>query len=479
MTAASATPSTRTCHVVISLAHLLQQHSLSYDDEKNALLDASVQAVVELSQRATAAAAAHRSQGEVHVVLTGSPRPTFAETNAWLLEAPGSPRGRRTSVDHSPRKASLDDGVHNLHPVPMPMEMDHLQIPTEMEMDEEPRTTALQQQQVRPQQQEDEDEDEESQSALLHDYIYESTHHSSTQNANMNDLSGSPTKTGGSVLAHFQNNRRRTSTSGSSVDIAAAKGGCGDGETAAGGVAAPSTTGPMVGRAVVNAISQTKGLGLHSSRSRLLQGTIDRPLWDQRRWTDGECLFSDLVDRVGLESFENVGGIIRGGADDAAGGGMGSVRRRVSTLGEVGHDLDKTANVSAHLITVPAVVSGVVRWNGGSSGSGNGDGSVGDVEIPGMDESTMDEIARGVLRCLKRRQSPPVTKVYLALPPMVTNVNANDRGIAKGEEVDRLRRELAVKRLSEAWEKLERYNDMIGQPKLMAGTDMEFVYVNF
>lgn len=189
---------------------------------------------------------------------------------------------------------------------------------------------------------------------------------------------------------------------------------------------------------------------------------------------------------MGLESFENVGVVGGrgrlggsaaggGGADDAAGGGgMGSVRRHVSTLGEVGHDLDKTTNVSAHLITVPSVVNGPVQWNGSGSGSET------EVEIPGMDESTMEEIARGILRCLKRKKSPPVTKVYLALPPLFPNLNATDSSAAmevEGADVDRARRELAVKRFSEAWEKLEQYNDMIGQPKLMAGVDMEFVRV--
>mmetsp|Transcript_4251 Transcript_4251/g.9626 ORF Transcript_4251/g.9626 Transcript_4251/m.9626 type:complete len:166 (+) Transcript_4251:49-546(+) len=165
---------------------------------------------------------------------------------------------------------------------------------------------------------------------------------------------------------------------------------------------------------------------------------------------------------------------------------MGSVRRRVSTLGEVGHDLDKTTNVSAHLITVPAVVDAAVQWNG--SGGGGGNESEREVEIPGMDESTVEEIARGILRCLKRKKSPPVTKVYLALPPLFPNINANAHEIAtdgstamevEGADFDRARRELAVKRLSEAWEKLEQYNDMIGQPKLMAGVDMEFVCVGF
>ena len=49
--------------------------------------------------------------------------------------------------------------------------------------------------------------------------------------------------------------------------------------------------GPMVGHAVVHAISQAKGMGLQSSRANLLQGTIDHPDWEQSRWMDEECIF--------------------------------------------------------------------------------------------------------------------------------------------------------------------------------------------
>jgi len=35
----------------------------------------------------------------------------------------------------------------------------------------------------------------------------------------------------------------------------------------------------MVGHAVVKAISQAKGMGLQSSRAKLLQGTIDRTIF--------------------------------------------------------------------------------------------------------------------------------------------------------------------------------------------------------
>ena len=37
--------------------------------------------------------------------------------------------------------------------------------------------------------------------------------------------------------------------------------------------------GPMVGHAVVKAISQAKGMGLQSSRAKLLQGMIDRTIF--------------------------------------------------------------------------------------------------------------------------------------------------------------------------------------------------------
>ena len=189
---------------------------------------------------------------------------------------------------------------------------------------------------------------------------------------------------------------------------------------------------PLVGEAIVNAISTEKGLGLQSSRAKLLQGTIDRPLWDQRRWTDGECLFSDLVERCGLESFENIG---------VAGAKEGE--RKLPT-GEIGQQLQKTTNLSANLITVPIT-------------NDNHDGDI--------DDGTLSEISRGTLRILKRKNSPPASKVCIVLPP---EHNA--------EKAD-LQHEAIAKSLRQTFRKMEQYNELIGAPILMAHARFEFVRV--
>jgi hypothetical protein len=174
-------------------------------------------------------------------------------------------------------------------------------------------------------------------------------------------------------------------------------------------------------------------------------------LWSQNRWTDGECLFSELVERCGLESFENVGGAGGSGsgalcvADAAAGGGSGE---------GVGVGLRKTTNLSAHLITVPAQ----------SPQTSN--------SIVGMENDTAEEIARGILRFLKRKKSPVVSKFYILLPPLSMVPTRGEEG--REEE----RRAAIATQLKEACAKLEQYNDMIGMPKLMAGAEMEFVDVN-
>ena len=194
---------------------------------------------------------------------------------------------------------------------------------------------------------------------------------------------------------------------------------------------------PLVGEAIVNAISTAKGLGLQSSRAKLLQGTIDRPLWDQRRWTDGECLFSDLVDRCGLESFENTG--VAGAKDkvDSAG------ERKLST-GEVGQQLQNTTNLSANLITVPLVKN-----------HHEGD----------IDEDTLSEIARGTLRILKRKNSPPASRVCIVLPP--------EESAEKAE----LQHDAIAKSLRQTFLKMEQYNELIGAPILMSHAQFEFVHV--
>ena len=366
------------------------------------------------------------------MVLTGSPRPTFAETNAWLLEGEKSPATPRAN-----KKKSLDGATN--------------QNISKNDLKNTNNAT-----------------DECHDMHLLKDYVDESTHRSSTQNANRNDLEGSPTRTGVSVLSHYEHRRS------SAGDTAAGGADCHEtnnsnsyGNHNSDNDNRSSNAGPMVGHAVVNAIAQNPGVGLYCRRAKLLQGTIDRPLWDQRRWTDGECLFSELVDRVGLESFENVGvaGSRTGtsdnrdsgsgdntGADVAAGGS--SQRRRCSTLGETGLPLHKTTNLSAHLITVPA--------------------------SEGTKEETMEEIARGILRFLKRKKSPLVSKVFLVLPPLSVSPSMMDLDMEKGASDQKgvEKRQIIHDQLSEAWAKLERYNDMIGQPKLMANAELEFVNVS-
>lgn len=405
-------------------------------------------------------------EGEVHMVLTGSPRPTFAETNAWLLEATGAVGNKSVT----PRKKSKDDNAprgsysildNNITPMPRAAANDDVSMGSASKNNN------------------DEDDDDSmgqddgpTGAQLLQEYIAECTHNSSTPNANMDDLGGSPTRIGGSVLEHY---RERKYSHGDMSAGGVTKGSVtnndkennGNGNVSNGTSDETSAKGPMVGHAVVNAISQTRGVGLYSSRAQLLQGTIDRPLWDQRRWTDGECLFSDLVARCGLESFENVGaagnsskvddGVAAGGADAAAGAGV-LVQHPPPPTSGTGR-LQKTTNLSAHLITVPAPKP--------SNRSSNLAASLGD-EVPGLEEDTMEEIARGILRCLKRKKSPPASVVYLVLPC------ENSNGGGMEEE----RKEIVVARLSAAWQKLEQYNDMIGAPRLMSDATLEFVGVS-
>ncbi|KAL3799106.1 hypothetical protein HJC23_002234 [Cyclotella cryptica] len=370
--------------IIITLAHLLRQHSLSYDDEKNSLLDISA----DLAMRT----AHSQPEGEVHMVLTGSPRPTFAETNAWLLEhgGPVTPRKRSNTGDSCMSNATAEG--------------DSMQQGLSL-----------------------------AESSDLHDYMEES-HLGSTPNANMNDLCGSPTRMGGSVLSYYRQRKHMEGDAGGGGKGCAKK-------AAPGNHDGNSNQGPMVGHAINNAIAQTKGVGLHSSRAKLLQGTIDRPLWDQRRWTDGECLFSDLVERCGLESFENVGSHCdkkaRSDLADAA-------------AGQFGNKLQKISNLSAHLITVSPQIST-------SSGP-----------HAGMEDETVYEIARGVIRFLKRKKSPAVSTVHLVLPYLSASTTNDD-------ECER--RHLICSQLTQAWSKLEQYNDMIGQPKMLAHANIEVVDV--
>merc|ERR1719401_311964 len=121
------------------------------------------------------------------------------------------------------------------------------------------------------------------------------------------------------------------------------------------------------------------------------------------------------------------------GADAAA---AGSVIHPTSSLKSA-----ETTTVSAHLITVPST------------------GIRGESAAPfTMKQDAIEEIARGIIRCLKRKKSPPASKVYLALPP----------------GSDRRTKETSLAWLLAAWQKLEQYNGYIGVPKLMADAELEF-----
>lgn len=397
------TSSVRQCDVILTLAHLLQQRSLSYHEEKNLVLAASVTCATKVANQenrqkrprppegapsAAGGSGSAEEELEVHLVLTGSPRPTFAETNAWLLESVGP-------------TADADKNV--------------------AAKDADPEAGRVQ---------------------LLQEYVAECTHNSTTRNANMNDVMGAPTRTGGSVLSNFA--ERKYS------DGDASAGGSGgtitdDNTTANDNGSTSNNKGPMVGHAVVNAVSKAQGIGLQSSRAQMLQGTIDRPLWDQRRWTDGECLFSELIDRCGLESFmSRAGKRTVEGADAAA----GSVVRPSSSLESAGRRIPEMTTLSAHLITVLTPGSAV---------------AMGGTTAPfAVTQDAIEEIARGILRCLTRKKSPPASTVYLVFPP----------------GCDRRAKETVAAWLSAAWHRLERYNGDIGAPKLMTDAKLEFVDVS-
>jgi len=446
------TTTSTSCQIVLTLAHLLQQHSLSYDSDKNSLLHTSVRC------------ASHLATGggeEVHIVLTGSPRPTFAETNAWLLEGSGSSAAgnNNSGVSNNSSGASNndtamtetdDDNDRPAHLKGSYSIADNVHHSSSNIYNQEEEERRMQ-------------EDENTTKSELQEYITEFTDSKdgsggvSSTAAVSNSKSG--TTTGGGHNTSFirrnttgvttttTNNNANDSTNTttnrrrSTIDAA---------ESSSSSVT--NNTGPMVGQAVVNAISQSSGVGLQSSRSKLLQGTIDRPLWSQNRWTDGECLFSELVELCGMERFEMVGGAAhkkrlqqqqkqqQGGPDDAAGGAGAP-----PSLAVVASPPPAAAtNMSANLITVPATT----------------------LREPnaGVSQTTMDEIARGVLRTVKRKKSPPASKVYIVVPGV-------NQGVSEEQRV------VVVTSLKQAWEKLEQYNHMIGQPNLISGADLEFVDV--
>ncbi|KAL7428175.1 hypothetical protein ACHAXM_001313 [Skeletonema potamos] len=474
---------TSNCQIVLTLAHLLRQHSLSYDTEKKSLLDTSVRCATQLG-----------GGGEVHIILTGSPRPTFAETNAWLLEgkmstatASTSPKRSRSSkvgsiisgvntantntandilTDDAPETASIMNEVENndrpTHLKGSYSIADNVHYSTSniMDIDNNNNNNGSDDEDEDMQQQ---DDGQISSQLLLQEYIHEFTTNNSSTTPNANNIMGregdtSGGKKGGRSSVSHNNSFIRRNTTGVTTTTTTNDSNSNnkDGtirrrstiDTSETLLSAKNNIGPMVGQAVVNAISQSSGVGLQSSRSKLLQGTIDRPLWSQNRWTDGECLFSELVELCGMESFEMMGsssaaatsaatGLQQQGPDVAAGAAVVASTPPKTTK--------TTTNMSANLITVPAT-------------------TLRDPEA-GISPTTMDEIARGILRTVKRKKSPPASKVYIVLP-------GPDQGI------DDEKRMVVVTLLKQAWMKLEQYNHMIGQPNLMSDAELEFVNVS-
>lgn len=245
-------------------------------------------------------------EGEVHLVLTGSPRPTFAETNAWLLERqsaspPKTPRGQRKATGE-------EDGQGSAVPTPGSMRGSY----------------SILDNNVRPMEQDEEDEsmgsgdndvdaimanaeagpdgaegaaaegDGGSGARLLREYVAECARNSSTRNANVDDLGGSPTRLGGSVLSRYKERKYSHGNVGAggvkpnvvgnehSADAdhddvmrdggaggvvvsnlsAALEASAAESRTAYVKKQSEGSSGPMVGRAVVNAISKAKGVGL-------------------------------------------------------------------------------------------------------------------------------------------------------------------------------------------------------------------------
>ena len=437
--ASSSSSNNNSCQVVLTLAHLLQQHSLSYDTEKIALLQTSVRC----AQSQLASTTAGSGGGEIHIILTGSPRPTFAETNAWLLE--GS-----TAANHSQQQQQSN----------IQQQQSNNNAPNDIAMREGgdgDRPTQLKgsysiadnihhsSSNVYNNEDEDEEMQDVNQQADLQAYIQEFTTDKKEDAGSCSNNVGDGHNT--SFIRRNTTGVTTTSTSNNTNDSATTARRRSTIDTARNSTVTNNNTGPMVGQAVVNAISQSSGVGLQSSRSKLLQGTIDRPLWSQNRWTDGECLFSELVGLCGLKSFEmmdktnkkNQHQQQQGGPDDAAGVGIVATPTTTTLTKNV-----TNTNLSANLITVPATT----------------------LREPnaGVSPTTMDEIARGVLRTVKRKKSPPASKVYIVLP-----------GVNHG--VSEEKREVVVTYLKSAWEKLEQYNHMIGQPNLMSDAELEFVDV--
>jgi len=398
--------------------------------------------------------------GEVHIVLTGSPRPTFAETNAWLLEGSSS-SAAAAGNNHS----NSSSGGANTNDIAMTETDDTNDRPAHLKGSYSIADNVHHSSSNIYNNQEEEErmmQDENTTKSELQDYITEFTEikdggGNGVSTAAVTNSKRGITTGGGHNTSFIRRNTTGVTTTTNnnnnnaddSTNTTNRRRSTIDAAESSSSSSVTNNTGPMVGQAVVNAISQSSGVGLQSSRSKLLQGTIDRPLWSQNRWTDGECLFSELVELCGMERFEMVGGAAhkkrlqqqqQGGPDDAAGGAGAPSLAVVASPPPAA----AATNMSANLITVPATT----------------------LREPnaGVSQTTMDEIARGVLRTVKRKKSPPASKVYIVLPGVNQGVSEEQRGVV-------------VTSLKQAWEKLEQYNHMIGQPNLISGADLEFVDV--
>jgi hypothetical protein len=409
---------TSPCQVVLCLAHLLKQHQHQhhaltvdyYEIEKSALLTASVQCATELASVVKEAmttttgipppmTTTTTTVGEVHLIMTGSPRPTFAETNAWLLE--DAQQQQKQAETPEKKKGDVNIMATGKRPELLAGSLsildNHVSFATVTKDDN------------------DMEEEEEREGNNLEQLLLSNA---------------TPTKTtvGGEAAIVNTNFIRRHTAPASTTTT-------------------KTFAGPMVGQAVVNAINQTHGVGLQSNRSKLLQGTIDRPEWIQSRWTDGECVFGELVQLCGLHSFENT---------SAAGGSSPSSSK-------LQHQLRKTTNLSAHLITVPVILSTTAAAKAAATLSSS----------KGMEEETMEEIARGILRCLKRKGSASVSNIYLLVPPPSSSLSRKDtEGSAAAEAAT-----IISALLKKAFDKLEQYNDMIGMSRLMANVCFVVVHV--
>lgn len=416
------------CQVVLSLAHLLKQQQHvnveHYEIEKSALLTASVECATELASAAKAVAAvvvattmtnsnittttSTMITGEVHLIMTGSPRPTFAETNAWLLEDAQQQHKQETPQ----KKGEATEGGGGKRPELLAGSLSilandgHFATATKDDKDDEGNDMQ-------------EEEGNNREQLLL-----------------SNATTTSTTTLGGeAAIVNTKFMRQHTAPASSTTKSTFA--------------------GPMVGQAVVNAISQTHGVGLHSNRSKLLQGTIDRPEWIQSRWTDGECVFGELVNLCGLNSFENTSA----GAGYCSSNNNAEERKKKDSSPS-SKQLRKTTNLSAHLITVPVILSTTTATTTAAAAKAA-------TISKGMEEETIEEIARGILRCLKRKGSISVSNIYLIVPPPPPLLSSSSR--EEGTAVSVL--------LKKAFDKLELYNDMIGMPRLMANVCFEVVPV--